>query len=153
MSALTADCYSCISESQFDLLPPRERIAADAHWRLAHAWGTGLPGWLVLVPRRHVISATDLTDPEAATLGVWQVRAARALHAATGCVKTYIALFAEKDGFEHVHFHLVPRAADIPADRRGPAVFAYLHPAQRDLVTDAEADELALAVRAHLEST
>ncbi|MFI7551667.1 HIT family protein [Micromonospora sediminimaris] len=56
------DCYVCRSEEQFDTLPPRERVAADEHWRVVHAFDSRLPGWLVLVPRRHVTSIAELTD-------------------------------------------------------------------------------------------
>ena len=38
-------------------------------WRVAHAFGTSLPGWLVMVPRRHVIALDELTVEEAADLG------------------------------------------------------------------------------------
>jgi hypothetical protein len=46
------DCYLCPDNDQFDQLPPRERIAADPHWRVAHAYTTSLPGSLV-APRHH----------------------------------------------------------------------------------------------------
>ncbi|MCW2938437.1 MAG: histidine triad protein [Actinomycetia bacterium] len=39
-----ADCYSCGDEERFDSLPPRALIAADEYWRVAHAFGTSLPG-------------------------------------------------------------------------------------------------------------
>jgi len=84
------DCYACLQDARFDRLPPRERVAADAHWRAAHDFGATLPGWLVLVPRRHVTSIAELTDEEAATLGAWQVRLSRALGEVTGCLKTYV---------------------------------------------------------------
>ncbi|MFJ9037061.1 hypothetical protein ACIRF8_10810 [Streptomyces sp. NPDC102406] len=73
-----AACYACRAEARFDTLPPRERIAADPHWRTTHALGTALPGRLVLVlvlvPRRHVTAVHDLTGEEAATL--WSGRSA-----------------------------------------------------------------------------
>jgi len=90
------DCYSCAREAEFDRLPPRERIAADELWRIAHAIGTAVPGWLVLLPRRHVTSIAALSDPEASSLGTWQVRISRALHVVMGCQKTYVAQFAEQ---------------------------------------------------------
>jgi diadenosine tetraphosphate (Ap4A) HIT family hydrolase len=139
------DCYTCSREQRFDRLPVRERIAHDRHWRLAHAIHSALPGWLVLLPRRHVITIADLTDAEAARLGTWQVAASRALHAVTGATKTYVAQFAEAEGFSHVHFHLVPRLPDQPADRRGPAVFGYLSP-DGDHVSDDAMDALSTAL-------
>ncbi|MEU5566733.1 HIT family protein [Micromonospora musae] len=147
------DCFTCCSNTRIDALPPREVIAADDHWRVAHAFDTALPGWLVLIPRRHVASIADLTDAEAATLGTWQVRLSRALQAVTGCAKTYVVQFAEKEGFAHVHFHVVPRMPDLPADRRGPRVFSYLGAAEQDRVTEQQQDELAAALREHLDRT
>ncbi len=91
----------CRSEERFDALPPRERVDTDEHWRVVHAFDSRLPGWLVLVPRRHVTSIADLTDAEAASLGTWQVRLSRALTAVTGCVKTYVMQYAEQAGFAH----------------------------------------------------
>ncbi|MET9494055.1 HIT family protein [Streptomyces sp. NPDC006552] len=146
----TPDCYACGNEARFTELPPRERIAFDPHWRLAHAVGTALPGWLVLLPRRHVSAVHDLTDAEAGTLGGWQVRAARALREVTGCAKTYVAQFAEAEGFTHVHVHLVPRSATLDAARRGPRVFAYLRHPEAEHVSADDADALAHALRAHL---
>ncbi|MDQ1306198.1 MAG: hypothetical protein QG671_2030 [Actinomycetota bacterium] len=119
-------CYTCAQERLFDRLPIRERIAHDDHWRVAHATGTSLEAWLILMPRRHVTTIAELSDAEAGLLGTWQVRLSRALHAVTGCEKTYVVQFAEAPGFAHVHFHVVPRSPDHPYDRRGPAIFSYL---------------------------
>jgi len=42
-------------------------------------------------------------------------------------VKTYVAQFAEGQGFEHVHFHVVPGMVDLPDGAKGtPAVFRFL---------------------------
>ena len=146
------DCYVCHNNDQFDQLPPRERIAADPHWRVAHAFNTSLPGWLVLVPRRHVTTIAELTDDEAAALGTWQVRLSRVLHEVTGCVKTYVIQFAEQEGFGHVHFHIVPRMSDIPSDHRGPEVFRYLTADPGAALGAERRDALARALRARLEA-
>ena len=145
------DCLSCHHNDRIDALPPRERIGADPHWRVAHTFDTSLPGWLVLIPRRHVTAVADLTDAEAATLGAWQVRLSRALHAVTACVKTYVVLFAEAEGFAHVHFHIVPRDADLPPDERGPGVFRHLGVPEERRMSDERRDELAAVLAAHLE--
>jgi diadenosine tetraphosphate (Ap4A) HIT family hydrolase len=144
------DCYACDSNDRFEALPARERVAVDDHWRVAHAIDTALLGWLVLVPRRHVTAVADLTDAEAADLGTWQVRLSRALRAVTGCVKTYVVQFAEKEGFDHVHFHVIPRMSDLPHDRRGPRVFRYLEPPPDHRVHAEHMDHLAHALREHL---
>ncbi|WP_405780094.1 HIT family protein [Streptomyces sp. NBC_00859] len=104
---------------------------------MVHAFDTALPGRLVLLPRRHVTAVHELTDAEATTLGTWQVRLSRALHDVTGCVKTYVARFAEAEGFAHVHFHVMPRMASLSPELRGPGVFELLRrPAQQRVAAD-----------------
>jgi diadenosine tetraphosphate (Ap4A) HIT family hydrolase len=147
------DCLVCHNNDQFDELPPRERVAADPHWRVAHAFNTALPGWLVLVPRRHVTAIADLTDSEAAALGTWQVRLSRALRDVTGCAKTYVMQFAEQEGFGHVHFHVMPRMDDIPDDHRGPAVFQYLIRPPGQGIDDEQRDDIAATLQIRLDRT
>ncbi|MFG3285594.1 HIT family protein [Streptomyces sp. NPDC048111] len=146
----TPDCYTCSKEAQFDDLPPRERVVHDQHWRVAHAFNTAVPGWLVLLPRRHVTAVHDLTDAEASALGVWQVRLSRALRSITGCPKTYVVQFAEAEGFAHVHFHIVPRMTDLQAEHRGPGIFDLLRRPEREWVTADQADHMAHSLRAQL---
>jgi diadenosine tetraphosphate (Ap4A) HIT family hydrolase len=142
-------CFSCTQNERADL-PLRERIGEDDHWRVAHVTETAVPGWLVLVPRRHVIAIAQLTDAEAASLGAWQVRLSRALHEVTGCAKTYVVQFAEADGFAHVHFHAIPRATDLPADVRGPRIFGLLNPGPDRAIPTDLMDEVASALAARL---
>jgi diadenosine tetraphosphate (Ap4A) HIT family hydrolase len=144
------ECYACRHERRFADLPPRERIAADDSWRVAHAFGTALPGWLILLPRRHVTSVAELTGAESAGLGNWQVSLSRAVQAVTGCAKTYIVAFGEAEGFEHLHFHVIPRAHDLAVPLRGPGVFGLLGRSQTDSVPEADLDQIALRVREHL---
>ena len=46
------DCYTCTRTAEGSQAAPFERIAADENWRLADAFNSALPGWLVLVPLR-----------------------------------------------------------------------------------------------------
>ncbi|GAA1984294.1 HIT family protein [Kitasatospora viridis] len=149
MTTLAPDCHSCARTAELDALPSRERVAVDAHWRVAHAFGAGVLGWLVLLPRRHVVSVAELTDEEAAGLGVWQVRLSRALVAETGCAKVYVAQFAEAPGFGHVHFHLIPRAVELAPEHRGPRVFGLLGDGA-GVPSEPERDAFADRLRARL---
>jgi diadenosine tetraphosphate (Ap4A) HIT family hydrolase len=146
----TVDCHYCRMEAEAasGTLPPRENIAGDGQWRVSHLPGVGLEGWLILRPRRHVVSVSELGDAEAASLGTWQVRLSRAMHQVFRCQKTYVAQFSEGPGFPHVHFHLMPRAADMEREFRGPAVFGLMgtdHPVSAERM-----DEIALELRARL---
>jgi len=90
------------------------------------AKGTRLPGWLVVVPTRHVTSLAELSASEAGELGPLLRDVTRALEQAVGCTKMYVALFAEAEGFGHVHFHVIPRMRDQEEALRGPGVFRLL---------------------------
>lgn len=151
--AMTPECYTCSQEAHLDGLPLSDRIAFDQHWRVAHAFDTALPGWLVLLPRRHVTAVHDLTNVEATTLGTWQVQLSRALHDVTGCIKTYVAQFAEVEGFAHVHFHVMPRMANLSPELRGPGVFELLRrPAQQRVAADL-VDGIARSLHTRLTSS
>ena len=49
-----------------------------------------------------------------------------------------------------MHVHVVPRAADMPDDQRGPNVFTQLGVAEESVVPEARRDEIAVAVAARL---
>ncbi|WP_392972485.1 HIT family protein [Streptomyces sp. LN245] len=147
----TPDCFACGQEAEFDDLPPRECVTYDQHWRVAHAFNTALPGWLVLLPRRHVAAVHDLTDDEASSLGTWQVKLSRALRTMTGCAKTYVIQFAEAEGFAHVHFHIVPRAEDLRPEHCGPGVFELLRRPEPERVSADQADRIAHSLRSQFQ--
>src|SRR5262249_36585629 len=139
-------CLPCRNTAAIEDQPVRERIWWDGHWRVAHAIGNALPGWLVVVAARHVVSLAELTPEESAALGPLLGDISRALIDVTGCQKTYVALFAEGAGFPHVHIHVVPRHRDIPDDRRGPRVFGYMQRPESEWVTAEEMDRIGAAV-------
>ena len=145
-----SDCYSCEQTARLPDLPPRESIWVDDQWRVAHAFDCSLPGWLVVVPRRHVEALDELTAEELAALGPLFGDLTRALRAVTGCTKTYVALFAELKGFAHVHFHVVPRMPDFADDQRGPNSLDAFLGAGEDALSDDAMDEIAVQLRAEL---
>ncbi|MCM3920680.1 HIT family protein [Frankia sp. AiPs1] len=148
----TEGCYSCAGNAAPAGLPPRERVLVGTGWRAAHAIRTALPGWLVLVSRRHLTSPAELTEAEAAELGVLTWRLSRALVKVTGCAKTYVAAFSEAAGFEHLHVHIVPRAKDLPVTAQGPDVFTFLRRPEVEWVLPAVMDDLAVRLAAVLDT-
>lgn len=144
-------CFACDQQAT-PVLPPREDVLHTGHWRVAHAFDSTLPGWLVLLPTRHVTSFTELAPAAADELGGLVRRLSRALEAVTGCVKTYLMQFSEAEGFSHLHVHLVPRLPDQPDDARGPRVFTYLTDDEARWIPDTERDSIARSVRAALDA-
>ena len=149
-ATLVGGCYSCDLESAAEV-PPSERVLVTDHWRVAHAFNTSLPGWLVAVPRRHQLSLAELEPNAAAELGPLLTDLTRALQQVTGCLKTYVILLAEAEGFAHLHFHVVPRMPDQPADERGPRIFARLGAPDDQQVQQPERDRLARDIREALD--
>jgi diadenosine tetraphosphate (Ap4A) HIT family hydrolase len=140
------DCFSCRNTATVDSQPIRERIWWDGRWRIAHAVRCALPGWLVVVPARHIVSLAELSPDEAAVLGPLLTAVARAEIDVTGCLKVYLALFAEAEGSHHLHIHVVPRQDDLPAGLRGPGVFGYLQRPEAEWVTAVEMDRIGAAL-------
>ena len=140
---MNVECFSCAQEASGPL-PVRENIWTEPGWRVAHAFNSSLAGWLVLLPTRHVESVDELSARESEDLGSLLRQSSRALKSVTGCAKTYIMMFAEAEGFSHLHFHVVPRMSDLPEDRRGANVFAYL---KEDPLSEVRRDEISTQLK------
>ncbi|GAB3762686.1 HIT family protein [Microlunatus parietis] len=145
----TTDCFAC-TQTAAAALPDREQVVRTEHWRVAHAFDSALAGWLVFLPTRHVTSFAELTEAAAAEVGPMLLGLSRALQKVVGCVKTYQMMFAEAEGFSHLHIHLVPRAADLAPELIGPNVFGYLKHPREEWVPTERMDELARELRAAL---
>ncbi len=136
------ECLPCSNNAvEPALLPPRERVYDDELWRVAHAFNSALPGWMVVVARRHVVSLSELTAAEAAALGPLLRGLSSALEEVLGASKAYVIFLAE--AVTHVHIHVIPRSADLPPDRRGPNIFAYLSRPESEWVSRDEMDRIA----------
>lgn len=129
---------------------PETAIWLSDEWRVAHASGSSLLGWLVVIPRRHVEGVHELSASESATLGPLLQKVSLALVEELGCSKTYVVMFAEAPGFTHVHFHVVPRAEDLPPELRGARVFDFLKRPETEWVALALQRDLALRLRARI---
>jgi diadenosine tetraphosphate (Ap4A) HIT family hydrolase len=142
---MMATCFNCDQNAQADTLPIRDRIYLSEHWRIAHAW-SALPGWLVLISRRHVLGVGDLTAAEAADLGPILRAASAGLGEVVGCAKTYVVMYAEVQGFEHLHVHIVPRMLDLDPQFRGGGIFQYLRRPESEWVSPEERDRIGMAL-------
>jgi diadenosine tetraphosphate (Ap4A) HIT family hydrolase len=98
-------------------------VWADNHWRLLVDLGAEVPGFSLLVPRRHVPHITDLEGDEARTFGAVLARTTSALREETHAEVVYVYIFGT--GVTHLHVHLAPhRAGDALSDQmiRGEVV-------------------------------
>jgi diadenosine tetraphosphate (Ap4A) HIT family hydrolase len=120
------ECWSCLSLSGERRISPGPFIHEGRYWMVDHAYATRLPGWLVLVLKRHAEALHELSAEETTEMGDLIRRSGRVLHDVTGCQKEYVSLYAEAPHFAHLHIHIIPRATDLPEDLRGPRIFGLL---------------------------
>jgi diadenosine tetraphosphate (Ap4A) HIT family hydrolase len=146
------ECLTCelMQRREAGNAPLWDDIYRTPYWCVVHSFNTALPGWLVIVCRRHIAALDELTEAEAADLGVLLRRVSLALREATGCVKTYAAQFAEAQGHQHVHVHVIPRMTDQPPERRGAQVFQYIGVTDAERVSEAQMNEIAQTVQRRL---
>ena len=142
-------CGTCerIRQRDAGTAPVWDSILRSDGWDVVHAYDTSLLGWIVLVPLRHIRSVDELTGEEAGKLGELIRDVSAFLKEETGCVKTYVMQYAEHPEHPHVHFHVVPRMADLPDQHKGPGVFSYLG-VEGERLSDTAMSELALRMRA-----
>jgi diadenosine tetraphosphate (Ap4A) HIT family hydrolase len=127
------DCRVCRSISGEARISPGPAVFDGCYWSLEHAYPTRLPGWLVIVLKRHAEALHELSVEEFQELATIQAQAARVLHHELGCAKEYMACFAEMQGFAHLHIHVIPRAETLADNLKGARIFSLI------TVTEAEA--------------
>lgn len=93
----------------------------DDLWHVRPAEPAGVPGWMLLISRRHVGGPAHFDDREAQAFGPALRRFARVLEQVTGALRIYVAAMGESH--PHFHMHLVPRYATMPREARGWSAF------------------------------
>src|SRR5262245_18752960 len=105
-------CYVCEKQAAGEGVIAGDELVVVGHV-LPDSPGTdGLVylGHLVVEPRRHVPGLAGLTGDEAASVGRWAARAARALRAE----HVYSSVVGHQ--VDHLHLHLIPRYAGTPRE-------------------------------------
>jgi len=142
-------CYTCdlIQQRDAGAAPLWDCIYRAQFWDLVHSYNTALPGWLVLVSRRHIAAIDEMTDDEAVELGRLLHRVSVALKGVTKCTKSYVVQFAEASNHRHVHFHVIPRMDDQPEEYKGPNIFKYLGVPLENRVSEADMNQIAAEIQ------
>jgi diadenosine tetraphosphate (Ap4A) HIT family hydrolase len=125
-----------------------EPLYEDEHWHVRPAASPpGVPGWMMMISRRHVGGPAHFDDAEARGFGLALRHFERVLEEVTGALRVYTAAMGESS--PHFHAHMVPRTASMPKDAKGWAVFDLERAARAgEIVTDLdEAKRIAEAYR------
>ncbi len=146
---MNVDCYTCRSLSGEHRISPGPTIYEGHYWMLEHAYPTCLKGWLVIVLKRHVEALHEMTGEEFVELGKLQALAVRLLHEALDCTKEYAVCFAEKEHFQHIHFHIVARSRDLSDELKGTKIFTMINVAEAEALPGEEIKTFCETLKAH----
>ena len=100
---------------------PATPIYEDDLWHVRHAEPAGVPGWMLLISKRHVGGPAHFDDEEARRFGPALRHFERVLEDVTGSLRIYTAAMGESH--PHFHAHMVPRYATMPKDAKAWSVF------------------------------
>jgi diadenosine tetraphosphate (Ap4A) HIT family hydrolase len=138
------NCLTCEANAG-RIRPAGGVILATDFWQAEHGIDRLVRGYVVLKTRRHIHETADLAPDEATSLGPTLQMLLRSMRTALAPERVYVCSFAET--VHHLHFHLIPRYADMPA--LGPSLMADLF-AGRWGCTEAEAGAASDGIRAAL---
>ena len=93
----------------------------DELWLVRAAEPAGVPGWMLLITKRHVPGPAHFDDREARAFGPALRHFERVLEQVTGALRIYTAAMGESH--PHFHAHMVPRYATMPRDAKAWSVF------------------------------
>ncbi|QBD78043.1 HIT family protein [Ktedonosporobacter rubrisoli] len=120
------ECLTCLNLSGERRISPGPYIYQGESWVVDHAYPTSHPGWLVILPRRHIEALHELSKEEFQELAEIEYKLVQAMHTDPAVQKEYMMCFAEGQGFHHVHIHVVPKPANLPEHLKGPRIFELL---------------------------
>lgn len=119
-------CLTCLNLSGKQRISPGPYIYQGTHWVVDHAYPTTHLGWLVILSKRHIEALHELSREEFQELAEIEYKLVQTMHIDGSVEKEYMMCFAEGEGFQHVHIHIVPKPTDLPAELKGPRIFARL---------------------------
>src|SRR5215510_8107872 len=121
------ECWTCRSNSGEQRISPGPTIYEGKYWFVEHAYPVKQKGWIVIVLKRHAEALHDLTVSEFEELGGIQARLTFLLHELLHCHKEYVSCYAEKEHFQHIHFHIFAKPYNFPNELLGGKSFALIN--------------------------
>ena len=107
-------------------------------------------GYTIVCPKQHVERyETDLTPDEWLHLQAVVRRVARAVSAATGAIRMYLASLGSPERNPHLHIHVCPCPPGTPFDQQQFAAME-LKDGQYLMLSDERFEEIAAAIRRQL---
>lgn len=128
------ECFTCKSNLGNKRISPGPTIYDGEYWLVEHAYPSKLKGWLVIATKRHVEKLHKLSSEEFIELTKIMEKTIKLLHEKTNCEKEYSMCLAEKEGFNHIHFHIVPKPKDLSDELKGAKCFGLLKVTEEEAI-------------------
>jgi len=144
-------CKSCQAMQGLISITNTPRILETPHWIVEHIYPTSIKGWLVVALKRHCRALHDLTEEELLEFGKLLKSLCGALHEALQTESEYVIQFAEGEGFNHVHFHIIARLQQWPDKLRGRKVMDAAGSDVENPLSSEELMPLVLEIRKYLQ--
>jgi diadenosine tetraphosphate (Ap4A) HIT family hydrolase len=122
------ECLTCKSLRGEITLSPGPVIYTGKYWQIEHVAPTAVKGWLVIILKRHALALHELSEEEFLELGILTKASTKILFQAFHCEKEYMACFAEGEGFQHIHVHIIAKPENLSLENFGPNIFQLLGP-------------------------
>jgi histidine triad (HIT) family protein len=117
-----SDCFICRKHRGEEATPGGPIYESELVWasHAYHSERTPEPylGHVLVEPKRHAPGFPDLTDQEAAAVGVAMSCVARAIRDSEGAEHVYVAVLGHHT--PHLHVHLIPRYPGTPQEYWSP---------------------------------
>ena len=115
----TSSCFVCDKHAMGEEVEGgvifSDALVYAGHCHLLGASDIAL-GWLIVEPKRHVAGLGDLTEGEAAAIGILLSRLGRALVQVEGAEHVYSFVLGDGLAAGHLHVHLMPRYPGTPRE-------------------------------------
>ena len=118
-----AECIGC-QVANGVITPVGGLVYEDELWVVNHLMtASPILGWLILQPKRHIEGLHEMTFDEQQRMAQLLTQVDSVVRAILAPSKIYVCLFAESAQCPHIHFHIIPRSAQMEV--RGPEIFNY----------------------------
>ena len=141
------NCLCCLANSGERRISPGQAIFDGEFWLVEHAYPTSLLGWTVVRLKRHCEALHLLSKQEFTELAQIQFAVTKALHELLDLEKEYVACFSEKEGFKHLHVHVIPKIKGTRPEDGGVNAFRFLGPAAENFLSDQKIVEFSSRIK------
>lgn len=120
------------------------------NWVVEHGYPTSVKGWMVIMPKRHVISTHELNRDEMAEFGELLQAVCLGQHELYQTEKEYFVQYSEGEGYTHLNVHVIPRLAKWPEALKGFNVFSGIGDHVQNPITEMAAAEESMKLQTWL---